>query len=95
MQGRYKFINIGFKQRDKDYLAWIREQPCLVCRVKSCVPSHRGGGTSMKGPDWAAVPLCWSHHEECHRGAETFAKEHQIEWDEAALCCLIRWEAGK
>lgn len=59
------------------YLAWIRTQPCLVCRKPGpSDPAHlrsaalRYGkphtGLGEKPDDRWAVPLCRKHHEEQH-----------------------------
>ncbi len=67
---------------DEDYLAWIRTQPCLVCKMGS-VPHHtvsKGAG----GSDLKAVPLCPDHHnlggDSIHRlGRTTFCTRYRID----------------
>jgi hypothetical protein len=66
-------------QRDKKYLEYIITNPCLVpgCGVCNRNPGDgliayhhfkglRGGGMSIKPPDYHAIPLCDEHHTLCH-----------------------------
>src|ERR1035441_10950930 len=53
--------------RDKTYLAWIREMPCIACGVEGrSVAAHTGtdGGMSQKASDYSCVPLCADRSEE-------------------------------
>ena len=56
-------------KRDKQWLEWVRQQPCAECRrYGPSEPHHFKGdmhlsGVGMKAPDYLAVPLC----HECHR----------------------------
>lgn len=52
--------------RDKKYMAWVRQQPCLV-RSEGCsgpVEAHHTAHAyySAKGDDSSCVPLCHKHH---------------------------------
>ena len=55
--------------RDPDYLAWIRQRPCLLCGYPTTTEAHHeppkgmGGGRSN---DYDAVPLCGAHHRKRH-----------------------------
>jgi len=53
---------------DKDYLAYIRLQRCVVCNAPApSVPHHvisRGAG----GSDRQTVPVCWMCHAKIHAG---------------------------
>ena len=54
--------------RDEAYLAWIREMPCVACRIEGrSEAAHTGtdGGMSQKASDYSCVPLC----ADCHRQA--------------------------
>jgi len=79
--------------RDKEYLAFIRALPCLVCGAES-EPHHwrkgADGGTGMKPSDCFALPLCHEHHMEAHRvGEATFAERRNFEpW--RAVAFLMR-----
>tara|TARA_R110001632_G_scaffold212533_1_gene338458 strand:- start:12 stop:332 length:321 start_codon:yes stop_codon:yes gene_type:complete len=57
--------------RDRKYLDWVRDQPCLVTGVYSndyetVDPAHfrwnSGGGTGLKPPDSMVNPLVHSEH---------------------------------
>ena len=58
-------------KKDKNYLQWLREQPCCVCarwgeiqhsptQAHHCI--HDRFGTE-KRPDREAIPLCEGHHQ--------------------------------
>lgn len=59
--------------KSESYLEWIRSQPCEQCNNgERSDPHHLIGVGSMSGvgmtaPDWAAIPLCRSCHDEMHR----------------------------
>lgn len=59
--------------KDRDYLAWIRQQPCCICETTYNVEAahvryadHAAGkditGMQIKSDDAWAVPLCVRHH---------------------------------
>ncbi|MGY4237910.1 hypothetical protein ACVIIW_006857 [Bradyrhizobium sp. USDA 4449] len=58
-------------QAQQGHLAFVREQPCLVCQRTPCDAYHlkfaqpRALGRNVS--DEFAVPLCRAHHEELHR----------------------------
>jgi hypothetical protein len=54
--------------RDKAYMAWIREMPCIAGRLEGrSEAAHTGtdGGMSQKASDYSCVPLC----ADCHTQA--------------------------
>jgi hypothetical protein len=71
---------------DKKYLAFIRKQPCLVCRDYLSDPHHPkhtkyGGelGKNIKPDDKKAIPLCRTHHAiQENIGEERFYKKYNI-----------------
>ena len=72
--------------RNPKYLAWIRTQPCLVCRsIRWIEAAHTGPhGLGQKSADTSAVPLCARHHrtgnDSYHRlGPRKFAEVHKID----------------
>lgn len=80
--------------RCPEHLAWVRSLPCAVpsCPGKAQaahVRLHTGGGTGMKPPDSACVPLCgpggWGpgsegHHAEQHRiGHAAFDRKYALD----------------
>ena len=53
--------------KNKDYLAYIRKQPCAICGSPA-EPHHVrrerwGAGTGKKPHDYVTVPLCRYHHD--------------------------------
>lgn len=55
--------------RDKKYLAYIREKPCMFPRCMDKSQSHHvrwgdvpGGGMAGTPDDYRTVPLCRGHH---------------------------------
>ena len=60
--------SLNLPDRDPEYLASVRKEPCIWCGKANCSEAHHlkmAGvtGTSLKAPDWMAIPLC----SECHR----------------------------
>lgn len=64
--------------RNKDYLAWIRTQPCEACAVRGNIQAAHvrkgnGGGMGIKPSDYRTVPLCHACHLRQHQeGEESF-----------------------
>ncbi len=58
--------------RDRKYLDWLREQPCLLTGVHGMTePAHIGtAGKSLKSPDDEAIPLSFILHREGHQKGE-------------------------
>lgn len=60
--------------RNNGYLAWLRRQPCVICRRTPCDPAHirthKPGelptGLQRKPDDARATALCRPHHEQQH-----------------------------
>lgn len=80
------------RNRDEAYLAWIRQQPCLLARQQAegratcngpIDPHHvipdGGGKVGSKVDDRRAVPVCRYHHEQAQRGRETFEAQYDID----------------
>lgn len=75
--------------------ALIRAMPCL-CRGNECwgpieaahVKSRGAGGTRRD-----LVPLCSAHHQEQHRGIETFATKYSIDLQAAAAKLAVELDA--
>lgn len=72
--------------RDKRYLKWISNLPCLICQAPApsiahhCQPIGKGG-KGIKTSDYRCVQLCHKHHDEIHRGRITFAKKYGFDQD--------------
>jgi hypothetical protein len=61
--------------RDKKYLAWIRQQPCLVSGSEYDIVAHPvrlpgEGGIGMKVSDYYTVPLRAEIHVQLHLTGE-------------------------
>lgn len=72
--------------RNRNYLAWIRTLPCVVCgSMRSVEASHTGPhGLGQKSSDYSAIPLCHKHHrtgnDSYHRlGPRRFAAVHNLD----------------
>lgn len=84
------------RQRDDAHLAWIRQQPCCICRdntsveaahlrVSSINDDKRDTGMGERPSDKWTLPLCGRHHREQHTMNETvFWSKYNI--DPFALC---------
>ena len=59
--------------RNREYLAWIRTLPCVVCRsTRGIEASHTGPhGLGQKSSDYSAIPLCHKHHR---TGSDSYHK---------------------
>ena len=66
--------------RDKNYLKYIREQPCVVTRRNGVVAHHlESGMVGSKGDDWITVPLTPEMHQELHQvGWLSFEAKHNV-----------------
>ncbi len=79
--------------RNPAYLEFLRENGrCVVCHLPGCDPCHGPvNGTSSKGPDASAIPMCRREHDEQTRiGWPAFEKLHGIDREREAL---IWWTA--
>jgi len=64
--------------RSKEYLEYIREQPCLVCSNPMTQAHHVKTVGSGGGDNWA-IPLCIPCHQMIHLvGRDTFFKRHKV-----------------
>lgn len=78
------------REKDSDYLEYIRKQPCLAksLLVNTCsdsavdahhVVNHGKGKVGSKVDDRMAVPLCRFHHEIYHRlGLDEFEARYAV-----------------
>ena len=71
------------RYEDKEYLAWIRTLPCEAegkeCMGEIIYHHVEAYGTSIKCSDTFTIPLCVGHHDEIHRGAESFIKKYNFD----------------
>ena len=91
------------RERDKKYLEFIRECPCIACLVTTefniieCDPHHvneKGkGGIGTKCSDYRAIPLCHAHHVEVHQvGRDSFADEYGLDYETVISRLNKIWE---
>jgi hypothetical protein len=71
--------------RNRDYLSWIKEQPCVVCGHPVSDPhhliGHGMGKMGGKGSDLTAIPLCRLCHTRLHdNGYKTWERVHGSQW---------------
>lgn len=81
--------------RNDHYLAWLRRQPCVVCRIgapyRAVEAAHVGvRGMGSKISDYFALPLCHDHHrggqESYHRmGKDKLAERYRLNYRELFL----------
>lgn len=59
------------RKRNKAHLAFVRDQPCLVCKQAPCDAHHlkfaQPRALGRKVSDEFTVPLCRAHHQQLHR----------------------------
>jgi hypothetical protein len=60
--------------RDRDHLAFVASQPCLVCGRRPAQAHHvkfaQPRSMSLKVSDEYTVPLCNGHHDQLHRSGD-------------------------
>jgi ERF superfamily len=65
------------RQRNKAHLAFVAEQPCLVCQRSPCDAHHlkfaQPRTLGRKVSDEFTVPLCRDHHHQLHRHGNEMA----------------------
>jgi hypothetical protein len=90
--------------RDRAYLDWLRDQPCLLTGVRGeSEPAHIGtAGKGIKSPDNEAIPLHYELHRKAHQHGEISMLRERAPDDvlRAAFRALARenyaaWKAGK
>jgi hypothetical protein len=59
------------RKRNKAHLAFVRDQPCLICKQTPCDAHHlkfaQPRALGRKVSDEFTVPLCRAHHQQLHR----------------------------
>jgi hypothetical protein len=65
------------RRRNKAHLAFVAEQPCLICRRSPCDAHHlkfaQPNTLGSKVSDEFTVPLCRDHHHDLHRQGNEMA----------------------
>lgn len=64
----------------RDYLNWVKTQPCECCQQQSDDPHHLigwgQGGMATKAHDIFSIPLCRKHHTELHNDRLAFERKY-------------------
>lgn len=92
-------------ERDEEYLAYIHNQPCMVCGIQHRSHAHHAKllnyvTNSKKTPDWTAISLCQTHHlGGAHQQGHNWLVE-KLKWlpvDLETFCRInyIRWKNKK
>lgn len=76
--------------RNKRYMQFIRELPCVICGKALSDPHHsETGGMGTKSSDLTCIPLCRIHHTEVHTiGKYSFQQKHDIDFRDIRILCL-------
>ena len=89
-------LNKPARYKNKDYIEYIKEQPCCITERPNVDPHHTksiGSG----GSDLSAIPLTHELHVECHKiGRDTFQKKYNIDFKDIIFKLMERFiEQGK
>ena len=89
-------------ERDPEYLAYMHDQPCMVCGLQHRSHAHHAKipeyvAVSKKTPDWCAVSLCGIHHLNGAHGEGHEWLVEQLKWlpvDLKTFCKInyLRWK---
>ncbi|HCM9117686.1 DUF968 domain-containing protein [Enterobacter asburiae] len=64
----------------RNYLNWVKTQPCECCQQQSDDPHHLigwgQGGMATKAHDIFTIPLCRKHHTELHNDRLVFERKY-------------------
>lgn len=91
----------AMRERDIDYMLWVKTLPCLLAGVDGAGPctgvveaDHAGlRGMGQKAPDDTCIPLCSGHHLDRHACTGFFRgrpKEWKRDW---RLCAIAETQA--
>ena len=85
--------------RNRPYLDWLRDQPCVVTGAGECEPAHLRWGTdgslSSKPSDCYAFPLHWSLHRKQHQHGEPSFWLEMVNEHPLFLQWLLQQAAGQ
>lgn len=92
---------MNLKERDENYLEYLRERPCIICGIQHRSEAHhlkdmRLCGLSQKAPDWAAMPLCHRCHMKIAHGEGFKERMSWIPIDivDFLRICYFRYKVG-
>ena len=67
------------RTRNRDWLLYIKMQPCLICNQDGPSEAHHlreHVGMGRKASDHATIPLCQPCHRDYHAGTRAFRRQH-------------------
>lgn len=84
------------------FLQWIRTKNCLLAgnkkagpcwgKIRACHVDYAGGkGVATKVADRFSVPMCDGHHDEQHKGWQTFERKHDLDALDASIKFWFAW----
>ena len=91
----FKIPKIEKPARDKAYMRWVKQWPCIVCKTRwNIEPSHTGPhGISTKASDYSCIALCHKHHQELHQiGPVRFQAGHFLDFSEIRAMYRAIWD---
>lgn len=83
--------------RDKNYLAWIALQPCMITGSESGIVAHHirlraGAGKGQKPSDYRAVPLHYLEHAKLHTmGEQSYWDTYKIVPEIIIIRYIVEW----
>lgn len=85
LRPRSKRNSYARRQRDPEYMAFVRRLPCSVSWPHGCqgpVEAHHAGERPFgrKAPDWTCLPLCHKAHHDWHSGGSTWKGVDRRAW---------------
>jgi hypothetical protein len=82
------------REVDKDYLRFVRSQPCLVWGCPNKSAAHHDPTVGAGGSDYRALPLCAEEHHTTgvhQMGRGLFQKKHNIDFNAERVRLLIMY----
>lgn len=86
------------RPRNREYMQWIKRQPCVVCGRGGSEAAHTGPRAyGRKAPDEQCIPLCHRHHREYPGsldvvGPRAFEDLYELRIAEVVRGCRERWQ---
>lgn len=81
------------RQKDPEYLAWVRRRPCIACGARA--QAHHTVTKGARGSDYQAVALCWTHHSILHqKGRARFELEYHVDLKDEIIRSLESYIAA-
>jgi hypothetical protein len=84
--GEFFLLEKQKREKNSDYLKFIRTMPCVVMLCCNKSQAHHVDSIGSGGSDMRAVPLCAEHHtsggDSVHRlGVKTFQVRHGVDFE--------------